>query len=625
VRSKTSYFNLGIAKNMLRRSWPLWCAYLAILVLVLPVGLSAAMANASAGEIDFFSIDYIVQRAVYSAGRTSVQLTVPMAVISAMTVFGFLYFKRSCGMMASLPVRREEVFATAFLCGLVPVLLSQVVAAGICALIVSANTYCSPNCVWLFVGYSAVTYTAFYCFSVFCAQLTGNIIALPAVYVVFNCVAAVVGECVNSILNMIVYGFNGFSLDAPFLAPGAAALFNFDFYEDYTAESDAAGLNRFVYSISLGKLAAICLVSAVIFALWALVLYKRRHMETAGDVIAVKALKPVFRYCMSFGAALVLAAVMFSSIIDLSNLVYGTKRYVVLLLIMLAGAAIGYFIAEMLIQKSVRIFPCKIKELLITMGILTVLSLSAELDLTGMEKYVPDPEDIESVDIYSYFEYCNDILRGDEAIALTRKLHQSIIDDKAQLEKTRGKYLYLTYYLKNGSTVERRYQLPNSTETKQLYMLEELKNTREAIMGRTEADIGSELWRITYGDVYSWTAGDDYLSLQLTAQQAQELYSQCLIPDAQDGNINICYVVPDGDMEREETYATVTLYIYTGGAPGNMLEAAGEAVEEKYYNNVVNYTVNVRSARTMQWLNEQGIKVCTEEDIEKQYAETEAE
>lgn len=40
MKSKISFFNAGISKNLLRRCWPLWAAYLAMLILILPVALA---------------------------------------------------------------------------------------------------------------------------------------------------------------------------------------------------------------------------------------------------------------------------------------------------------------------------------------------------------------------------------------------------------------------------------------------------------------------------------------------------------------------------------------------------------------------------------------------------------
>ena len=46
MKSKTSFFNRGIAKNLLHRCWPLWAAYLILLLLLLPLMLRQQVQNA---------------------------------------------------------------------------------------------------------------------------------------------------------------------------------------------------------------------------------------------------------------------------------------------------------------------------------------------------------------------------------------------------------------------------------------------------------------------------------------------------------------------------------------------------------------------------------------------------
>ena len=50
----------------------------------------------------------------------------------------------------------------------------------------------------------------FYGFATLCAMLTGNIIVLPAVYVVLNLVGAGLQVLLNGIVDFFVYGLNGF-------------------------------------------------------------------------------------------------------------------------------------------------------------------------------------------------------------------------------------------------------------------------------------------------------------------------------------------------------------------------------------------------------------------------------
>ena len=49
----------------------------------------------------------------------------------------------------------------------------------------------------------------------------------------------------------------------------------------------------------------------LVLAALALLLFRRRAMERAGDAVAFDVLKPLFRFCMALGCAIVLPAVVF--------------------------------------------------------------------------------------------------------------------------------------------------------------------------------------------------------------------------------------------------------------------------------------------------------------------------
>ena len=39
MKSRISWFNRGLAANFLRRCWPLWCGYFALLLMCFPVNM----------------------------------------------------------------------------------------------------------------------------------------------------------------------------------------------------------------------------------------------------------------------------------------------------------------------------------------------------------------------------------------------------------------------------------------------------------------------------------------------------------------------------------------------------------------------------------------------------------
>ena len=114
MKSKTSLFNWSISKNLLKRYWPMWLAYLVLMIVVLPVDV------AQYNNYAYIYNESLEVRALDSAFEFWIPALV--SVVVAMAMYGYLYQSRSCGMMTSLPVKRETMFVTAFLTGLVPLL-----------------------------------------------------------------------------------------------------------------------------------------------------------------------------------------------------------------------------------------------------------------------------------------------------------------------------------------------------------------------------------------------------------------------------------------------------------------------------------------------------------------------
>ena len=106
MKSRISLFNWGVSKNLLRRCWPLWSAYLGVAILLLPAEVANRIAN-----ID--SVTRNGNRYVLNAGIDLAYAAVFVGIIAAMTMFSYLYSAKSSGMMCSLPLRRETVFFTA--------------------------------------------------------------------------------------------------------------------------------------------------------------------------------------------------------------------------------------------------------------------------------------------------------------------------------------------------------------------------------------------------------------------------------------------------------------------------------------------------------------------------------
>ena len=136
MRSRTSCFDSGLAKSLLKRFWPLMLGYLVLLLCTLPLQLSSLIGqNWYAGRLNFQVLRCAEEGLPYSALA---------ALLMAMAMFSHLYNRRDCGLINSLPLRRETVWFTASLTGLLPLLLCPVLTWLLSLLFLPCSAPCSP-------------------------------------------------------------------------------------------------------------------------------------------------------------------------------------------------------------------------------------------------------------------------------------------------------------------------------------------------------------------------------------------------------------------------------------------------------------------------------------------------
>lgn len=581
MRSKTYLFSPGLSRNILSRFWPLWLVYLGLLLVQLPVAVSGYLAQGISAR---YTMECILQLSVDVAGYA-----MAASLLSVMAVFSYLYSKRSCSLINSLPVSRECAFVTACLTGLLPLLLAELLTWLIALGVFAGSEIVRPEYLnsWLLIA--LLSTLASYGFGVFCAMLTGHIMVLPALFLVLNAAVYVLEALVQALLRTLVYGYEGgtsISRLSPLPYAGKALR--------VIADPASGSLEPEFILLGLDSL-AVYAVAGVLFIVPALLLYRRRKMERVGDVVAIKALEPVFKYCASVYAALGLGALLAETMDNAMG--SGPLEAAVLALMLLLGAALGYYAAEMLLQKSLRVFRSRMRGLFIVWAVLLLGVAAIELDLTGYERRVPETEEIQSVVLVNDGRVTEDA----ESIELTRKIHQTAIDNEEhnrQAEST--SIIYIRYELKDGSSLGRSYWVDGSLEwiengnsefalCRELYMLPQNK---ELMMKAGE--IKAE--NVIFCDIEQLLPKSDefslnYEQLRLSPQQAEELYTQCILPDTRDSMLGTQWFYMD--ETAYETRSDTSLYIHV---------ESGEGPEYGPY--VFSVEITMDAERTLAWLEE---------------------
>lgn len=625
MQLKTSFFNTTVFKKSMARFWPVWGAYFGIWLLVLPVHLLSLR--------NYYSSAASVKHLIVGNGiATGVVMALIFGGLAAMAVWSFLYSTRSAYGTASLPLRRETLFFSNMAAGLVPILAANLIIALLSAL-AAADTLglAAFGAAAEWFGAVSLTFVFFFGFGTLCAQLTGSVIVMPLVYIVLNFTAYVVEVLVRSVLSTFVFGFSYGTTGyvAGWFSPTIGYYRNIGSSPVYGEIVEGNEVTEAIVDYTFygwGTIAAYAAVGVVFLAI-ALLLLRKRRMETAGEVVAVSPLKPVFRWCMALGCGLVLANILYG----VAPVYNTTGAFIEMLIFMVIGAFIGWFAARMLILKSFRAFRGGWMGYGLCCAVILALMLGMRFDLFGYERYVPPADKIESVFISANGEYAH--LEEPENIQRAREIHERIIahkDEHTRDGATNGRnfglYCRISYTLESGGanrTYDLRYD-PEDTGS-DVYALQGLLNCPEAIAWRKRTEFEFTQENVVYGSVDSTLTATEYSykyeldkpggaatastafmrdSVHLSAEEAWELYSTCVVPDFEDGTLGRVWIINDENYSLSVYDASV--YI---------------AAERKTADGLVEYdfirtTPTVDSWRTNAWLEEHGIALHLLGEIE---------
>ena len=579
MTSAKSFFEPVLYRRDLRKTAPLWVCYLIFwqFILTLPI--------LNLGVSSYNSVTYQLQRTVLNGLLISCALASVYGLAIAWLVFGGLFRANTACFDASLPVRRESQFLTHYLSGITVGFGSNLIIALAAFAAVAAKSFSAGItipllcCVQFFV-YSCFAYLFFFSFAVFLCMIVEHIAAMPVLYVILNFTVYGVWMILQYLLVTFVYGMpEAVSEDPADLFSPLVYLLNGGLAVTTIHETTPSGEWWAKYAELTGGNYVIALAAfGVLFAVAALLLYRRHETERSGDVIAIRQLKPVFLYCFSIGCGLVLGILL----VALAGIEHS---FAVTILCVLLGAFLGYFAARMMMAKSLRVFSGA--KTWLGFGAVVLVFLLAfgamKLDLFGYEKWIPAQEDVASVQVLTgYYDIGNDRSCSDpEIIEEAITLHRAILDNRKNEERLRsdntwsgGRSIVLSYELKNGKTVTRNYGIfcagfdsPCNDVYEQageLYNSTPLVLLRWALPdGMTASDF--KLCVISGPDKKT---PELYTSYYLSSDEALEFYETCVLPDLKETSLGRSDFVipstisepPDAVTVEETDHAQTEMY-----------------------------------------------------------------
>ena len=569
MRSGTSFFNTALFRKTFLRFWPIWALYTAGWTLVLPLRLWAdAMRwkGSSTPEELAERLQNAVSQIPYLL-EVGVVLAAVMGLVCAMAVFSYLYSSRSACMMHALPLRREALFLTQYLAGLSFLLLPQ-----LAVFILTAAAEAAMGCLalwplaqWLLVQSGLCLF--FYSFAVFCAMFTGHLAALPVFYGVLNILTFLMTSLAEAVCQLFLYGFQSFPSPVWELV---------DHLSPPIALSNAVSvmLRNDVLVLYQPGLVAVYAATGVALSIAALLLYRSRHIESAGDVVAVKLVRPLFKYGVALCAGLTGGMFTYGLLSSLSDLT-------LMGWILFWGLA-GYFAAEMLLRKSFRVLAAW-KGAVPLAAVIVLLSLSVHYDWYGFEDRVPQADQVAAVTLNGLHSAPYDggqgsglTLEDPEQIALALQLHRAALalEEESGVDETGvqpyAEYLYLDlrYELADGTFLERDYpalalaEADRDVEGSLSWAVEQLLSDRENVAqlyGFRDIEDNCRLMSAYLEDVWN-TQTRQYETVYLDG--STEKLWQAMKQDFAEGTIGVRYLFENSDERMENTCATDLYFDY---------------------------------------------------------------
>ncbi len=429
MKSRTSFFNKAVLRKDITRFAPAWGLYLTGMLL-----LSMTLFT----EEDI----HLAQTMGFSLGLFSLA-NICYGLVCAALLFGDLFNSKLCNALHAMPMRREGWFLTHVTSGLLFSVVPNLLVALL--LLPRLGEYWYVAILW--VGGMTLTYLFFFGGAVLSALCTGSRFGMVLVYGLINFLSILAMWIVVYLYQPLLYGIE--INEAPFILLSPVTYLctnelNFVHFladpTDYYYNSP----NGWPYVVGIAVIGVVMLICA-------LVLYRKRQLESAGDLITVRFLSPVFLvlYTLAAGMALFLFSRLFNT----------DQDYIFLAV----GIAAGFITGRMLLKRTARVFkPATFVGLGLTAVVLFGSLGLTRVDVLGIIRWVPEEESVRSVcihsisDDYSRYAYTT---TDESEIRELMAIHEDFINERNTDAPIWYNSKYLTYTLDNGKTVTRKYRM----------------------------------------------------------------------------------------------------------------------------------------------------------------------
>lgn len=421
-------------------------------------------------------------------------MLIAAALLWAALLYSYLNEGKAVTMFHSLPFSRTQLYWNLNLAGAVGLLLPVLITSTCCLMLRYFGNigilYSAGDVLRWALGYYIMELMIF-ASAVFTGMFTGMPLVQPILTLILHGLPAALYGLTALGLHEGIYGFPNFADRMDWLE-----------YLPIIKMFDLRSENyALMYLLIMTLLAAAFL--------WAgLVVYRRRPLERTGDIMVFQALNPIFKYGVTYCACL-------SGAIMTAALINETLDWWMLLL----WAIVGYCLAEMLIQKSIRILKAW-PGLLASCLIVLAMVAGVRMDVTGYQRRLPHADQVAAVIVNGGEEkyaglqaleklrFQNGRIRPqlvnlidpklcfqeEKSIEALLQIHGQLISRRSKEAMETYRNNELTYVMKDGSIIRRQYNVSLTDyplQAKTLYESEEYQSNRQSIRFASAEDL---LW-----------------------------------------------------------------------------------------------------------------------------------
>ena len=583
MRLKVSFCNKTVLKTDIVRYAPLWGGYTLMLALL------TLMCIRAPGESPEYAYAEMVRLFSARAGHmVFINGFYALAVVQAL--WGDLLTPRLCNSLHAMPVTRDGFFGAHLVSGVLFAIVPNVLVYSLAALMVPGEIAAAPL---MTLAAACLQYLFYLGAALVAVQLAGNRMGMVLAYGMLNFFSILVYWFCAQVFTPLTYGTEANVNWMANICP-TVVMYRGSYFTPLEHYLDTPTASIYYYDgMERGRLwvpAMACALVGVGLIALAQFLYRRRKLESAGDLLAYPGLAPVF---------LVMNTLMVAAFIHLGVSLMdfeAVSQYFFLPL----GLIVGYVSGLMLLRRTTRVFR---KRLLLPLaGILVLCALTVcgiYTDVFKVIRRVPQENQVMSVTV----EPVNGNYGRKPLVVTDREKIQAILSyhreslngwqdqvRDALLQKTScwkpGAYfnVRLEYKLENGRTMARRYALRRDFYSSPEFM--KVMSAPELSLGCTEAELREKIDRAEYVMYGMYTQSEDggYRSVSFDDRSG---LCDAMMMDSREGTL-LNYSFWD------ETYGTSQSVENLGD-----LSIQGGREDDYYY---IWFPINENTAHTLRWL-----------------------